>query len=301
MAKAFLTNATGYIGEAVAKNLKTKGYEVTALARTPEAQQKLEQQGIHAHRGDLKQPETYVNDLRNYDVVIHTAATNDQDYAKYDTITIEKVFEALKGTNRTFIYTSGTWVLGNTTEKPADETAATPANSPVAWRSENEQKVIAAAQHGIRTIVIRPTIVYGETRGIVGNLVEDLKQSGTVHFIGTGENQWANVHVQDLAELYALAIEKAPTGSVYNVANEKSIKVKEVAEQIAKAYGTPGKVTAVPVEQARQRLGTFADGLALDQRIDSSKAKRELGWQPKQPQLLQEIEKTVRTPAGAVK
>src|SRR5438552_10784283 len=104
MAKVFLTSGTGYIGAAVAQAFKQKGYEVTAIARNDRAHEQLQKAGIKPLRGDLKDAQTYTEAVRDADVVIHTAATNDADYAKYDALAVDTILQAVEGTKKTFIY-----------------------------------------------------------------------------------------------------------------------------------------------------------------------------------------------------
>lgn len=300
MARIFITNGTGLIGAAVAQAFKNKGHEVTALARSDQSENKLKQQGFKIQRGDLKNPESYTEAVRKADIVVHTASTNDAEFGKYDLLAIETILEALRGTNNTFIYTSGVWVLGHTGDKVADENTPLNPHQLVTWRAEAEKKVIAGAQQGIRTVVLRPSLVYGHNRGIIGGIIEDAQKTGEINYVGDGENRWPTVHVEDLADLYVLAAEKAPQGgTLFNASHGPSIKVKEVAQQIAKSLGTPDKVRPVPVEQARTRLGLVADALTLDQQVDATKAQRELGWQPKRPNVLEDVAQSVKTPAAA--
>src|SRR5262249_7813625 len=145
-----------------------------------------------------------------------------------------------------------------------------------AWRPAYEQKVREAAKNGIKAIVIRPGIVYGSERGIVATLFDNAKQYGQATYIGSGDNFWPTIQVEDLAELFYLAVQRAPAGALYNAADDKPVKFKELAEWVAKAAGNPGKVQSLPLAEAQKTFGPFADGLALSQRIDSSQARKEL-------------------------
>ena len=72
----------------------------------------------------------------------------------------------------------------------------------VAWRPEHEQLVLdAGTARRIRTVVVRPGIVYGGARGIVGDLLKDAL-NGLVRVVGDGQNHWPCVYDRDLADLY---------------------------------------------------------------------------------------------------
>ena len=105
------------------------------------------------------------------------------------------------------VYTSGTWVLGETHEA-TEETVLNPTPY-VAWRPEHEQIVLQSAPLGVRPVVIRPGIVYGGARGIVGDLLKDAA-NGLVRVVGTGQNHWACIYDRDLADPGRRRI---PTGS----------------------------------------------------------------------------------------
>lgn len=294
MAKIFFTSGTGYIGSAAARAAREAGHEVTALARSENSIAQLQEHGIKAHRGDIKQPQTYRDVLKNYDVVIHTAAVEGRDFPQVEEQVVNTVIEALRGTQKAFIYTSGVWVLGNTGEKPATEETPTNPLPLVAWRPQIEQLVVAASKDGIRTVVVRPALVYGNAGGILNQLYINAKKNGQATYIGNGENRWSLVHVEDLARLYVLAAEKAPTGSILHGSDNKPATQKQVAELIAEAAGVPGKVQGQTIEDARNTFGVFADGLVLDQHIDAPNTRQVLNWEPTSRQIVDELKKPVK-------
>jgi nucleoside-diphosphate-sugar epimerase len=284
MAKLFLTGATGYVGSAVAQIFKNNGYEIVTLVRSKEAAEKAEKHGYQPLQGDLKNPESFKQAIAQADVVIHTAA-NDAEIPK----AVEAILSQLKGTSRSFIYTSGVFVYGNTGNNTANEETATNPTQFASWRPQLEKQLQEAAEQGIKTVIIRPGIVYGNGGGIVGTYAEQAKKNGEVHCVGDGQNQWTTVHVNDLAKLYLLAVEKAKPGSLYNATHGPSVKQRQVVEAIFKAAGIPQKVKPLSIEEALKAIGGFAAGLALDQQVDSSKAKRELGWAPDGTPIVEDI------------
>lgn len=301
MAKIFLTNATGYIGSAVAQLAREQGHEVTALARSQESAARLQEHGIKPHAGDLKQPDTFVNVVNQYDVVIHTAADYTGDFPGTDRKTTEAILGALKGTNKQFIYTSGIWLLGNTGDKPATEESPTAPFPGLEWRVEVEKHVLEANKNGVKAVVVRPAIVYGRGGGLFGSLYQQAKRDGEVKTVGEGNNRFSVVHIDDVARLYVAIVEKAPANVILHATSAKPIRQREVAELIAKQAGVPGKVRALPVNDARGEIGIFADGLQLDQHIESPKSKQVLGWEPKAAEPAQELAHAPKQPAASVK
>ena len=165
--------------------------------------------------GDLKSPPSLASRMDSVDGVINAGTTND---GHADTAAVTAMLDALKGTNKPFVYTSGVWVLGNTGDQPADESSPLKPVRIVEWRPAAEQRVFDAAKQGVRGIVIRPAIVYGRAGGLPGMFVQSAHQSGAAQYIGEGQNRWPFVHVEDLADLYVRAVEKAPPGTLLHAA-----------------------------------------------------------------------------------
>ncbi|MGH9681494.1 MAG: NAD-dependent epimerase/dehydratase family protein, partial [Candidatus Acidiferrales bacterium] len=199
----FITGATGYIGSAVAKVLQESGHKVSGLARSSEKAKQLEGLGIAAHLGDLKKPETVAEWVRTADAVIHTANTNDGSAAQWDIASVRAILKAMEGTRKTFLYTSGVWVLGSTGDKVADERTPVNPTPIVAHRPSLEQEILAFKDRGVRTIVIRPAVVYGRGGGMLNMFLQSARESGAASFVGDGRSRWCFVDVDDLARLYA--------------------------------------------------------------------------------------------------
>jgi nucleoside-diphosphate-sugar epimerase len=115
------------------------------------------------------------------------------------------------------------------------------------------------------------------------------RTNGVVQFVGTGDNHWALVHVEDLARCYVKAIEQSPAGMVFNVVDECSLSLREIACLASEAAGISGQIQGQSLEAARQQIGLLADGLVLDQQIHNTHVRQILNWQPIAPSLLEEL------------
>jgi nucleoside-diphosphate-sugar epimerase len=288
--KVFLTGATGYIGSAIATALQAANHEVLGLARRETAQQKLRAHHIQPLRGDLHDAQSLINGAQQADAVIHVAATNDAEIAVLDRQAVEIFLSALEGTGKPFIYTSGTWILGNTGDMIADETSPLNPTPLIAWRAEIEPLVLAAKERNIRTIVIRPALVYGYGGGLVAMLVQSGLQHGVVQFVGNGQNRWTLIHVEDLARCYVAALNHAPSGSLFIAADDRQVfPLQAIANAASYAASVPGQTQSWGLTDARQNMGAFADALVLDQQVSSAKARQVLNWQPQAPSLFDEL------------
>ncbi|MGI8741874.1 MAG: NAD-dependent epimerase/dehydratase family protein [Bryobacteraceae bacterium] len=284
--KIFLTGATGYIGSAVAEALLAAGHTIAGLARSAEAVQQIRDRGMTPVQGDLKSPPGLVPQMAAVDGVIHAGTTNE---GHADADAVFAMLKALEDTGKPFVYTSGIWVIGNTGDRPADESAAVQAPSIVAWRPAVERTVLDAARQGVRAIVIRPAIVYGRGGGIPAMFIQSAQESGAARYIGDGMNRWPMVHVEDLADLYVRAVDRAPTGTLLHAADGSAVRVKEIAEAASFAADAGGRTESWPIDQAREKLGPLAEALLLDQIVSGDKAKQTLGWSPRAVGILDDL------------
>jgi nucleoside-diphosphate-sugar epimerase len=278
--RVFLTGATGYVGSAVLDAALRAGHQVSAVVRDPEKAERVAARGVKPVVGELGRPESIEEELAGADAVIHAAWEDSPRGIEKDRTTIDTVIRGLShGTNRkpTFIYTSGVWILGSTT-KPVDETAPVAPTEYVAWQPEHEQIVLDAGSNGIRTIVVRPGIVYGGARGIVSDFLKDAL-NGLVRVVGSGKNRWPTVYDRDLAELYMRLLQTPDAHGIYHASDEGDERVNDIVEAIAEHLTQRPDVRHMPMPEARRKLGTYADALALDQRVRSPRAKA-LGWMP---------------------
>jgi nucleoside-diphosphate-sugar epimerase len=287
--EVYLTGATGYIGRSVADALRKAGHKVTGLARTPEKAKELEARGVRAVMGDLRDPETVAAPARAAGGVIHTANTNDANAAQADLAAVRALLKALEGTKKPFVYTSGVWVLGSTGDNVATEETPVNPTPLVAQRAATEQEVLSSKDRGVRAVVIRPALVYGHGGSVPAMLTKSARETGAARYVGDGQNRWPFVDVEDLAELYVLALEKASAGSLYHGAHGPSYRVAEVAEAASIGAGAKGKTQSWPLDEARKTLHAFADALVLDQQVSGEKARRELGWSPRAGSVLEDL------------
>jgi nucleoside-diphosphate-sugar epimerase len=283
----FLAGATGYIGTAVAERLRAAGHTITGLARSDAAAARLTAAGITPVRGDFSDPGSLGSAARASDGVISLATTYD---AAIDGAAVDAILDALAGSDKPFVYTSGVWVYGNTGGRVVDETSPQNPVGLVQWRQGIEDRVRKAAPRRIRTVVISPAIVYGRGGGIPAGFVQSARDEGSARYVGTGENRWPFVHIDDLADLYLLALERAPAGSLLLGAAGQSHTVREVATAASRGAGAEGRTVSWPLEEARQTLGAYADALALDQQVSGRYAQELLGWRPHRPDVLEDIE-----------
>ena len=280
--RIFLTGATGYIGSAVTDAMLRGGHDVTALVRDPEKAEQLTRRGVQPVIGELSKPASYSAAAEAADSIVHTALESSKRTQKVDRQAIDALLDAAgrratAGRPACVVYTSGVWVLGDT-QGQATESAPVNPTPLVGWRPEHERIVLDAGKGGVRTIVIRPGVVYGGARGIIGDLLKDAA-NGLVRVIGTGRNHWACIYDRDLADLYVRVATMDDASGIFHANDEADERVDDIVEAIARQAKMQPDVRHVPIEEARKKLGPYADALALDQIVRSPRA-RALGWAP---------------------
>jgi len=290
----FLTGATGYIGSAVLPALISAGHSVTALVRSTEKATAVRAAGAEAVVGDLQDLDLVRRLAGDVEAVIATASPGDATSNGVETAFAEAVLDSLRP-NATFLRTSGVWVHGSA----PDITEETPRDAPalVAWREELDARVLSAP--GIRSILIEPGLVYGHGAGIPTLVFagERVGEPAALRLVGPGTQHWTSVHVEDLAELYVAALEGAASGSVYLGVSGDNPTVRELGEAASHRLGLDGRVVAEDAAALVERLGGFGAALLLDQQATGDKARRELGWKPSRPSLVEEFAAGAYDPA----
>ncbi len=276
--RVFVTGATGYVGSAICVALKRRGHDVVGLARSPQAIEKLQRADVHPVAGDMRDAKVLREMTHDADAVIHAAQEMSGENAAIQKTALEAMLSAVDTDHEAFVYTSGAWVYGDTNGKTVDESAPLNPLPIVAWRPAIEQLVLEGAKHRLRTVVIRPGMVYGGTGGVIGGMV-DQARAGQLKMVGDGKNFWTCVDVHALADLFVHALERAPSGSIYNASSE-NVPYGDIVRAAMKAAGKNGEPERISIEDARKAMGPFADALAVDQKTSSAKAERELDWLP---------------------
>jgi nucleoside-diphosphate-sugar epimerase len=291
--RVFVTGASGFIGQAVVRDLIEAGHSVLGLARSDVAADTVAKMGADVHRGTLQDIESLRRGAAEADGVIHTAFIHDftqfQANCETDRHAIAALGAGLTGSGRPLIVTSGTALLPPgrlATEEDA------PLSGPHAIpRVASEQAADAVAAQGVRVSVMRlaPSVHGDGDHGFVPTLIALVREKGVSAYVGEGLNRWPAVHRFDAARLYRLALESGAAHARYHAAAETGVPFREIAAVIGRRLNLP--VVSKSAEEAQEHFGWFAHFAAVDCPTSSQRTREVLGWTPVHPGLIADLDR----------
>jgi nucleoside-diphosphate-sugar epimerase len=292
--KVFMTGATGYIGGSIAAKLIANGHQVLGLVRSEDKAARLKALGIEPVLGALSDSGVVTAAAKRADAVINAANSD-------ESLVVHALIEALAGSDKPLLHTSGSSVvadraLGEYSDAVFNEDTPCEPLPERLMRVEIERVVLRAAHRKIRSVVIRPTLIYGRGHGLNPNslqlpqLIAVARKHGVPRHVGRGLNVWSHVHIDDVVDLYLLALEKAPASTVFFGENGEA-SWKDMAAAVGKLLGLGAATKDWPLDEAVQTWGIGAvTSYGSNSRVTSVKARRMLGWAPKGRTLMDEIE-----------
>jgi nucleoside-diphosphate-sugar epimerase len=348
--KVLVTGATGYIGSAVATALLKRNHQVLGLARSERSATTLRDHEIEPVMGDFGDPANLAAAVAAaaVDVVVSaasvgaTAGDNAKTFAR-DRDAVRAIQAVLHGPDQALVFTSGSAVFGvfnggEGTDTVYDEESRVPLpastfagasagvhpllvagfGDSMAARVETEQEVLK--HPGTRGVVIRPGLVYGHGGSYdIPALISRARERGRAGHLGSGGTTQSYVHLDDLAALYCLAVERAPTGATLHGVSA-DVSQRELARAVSRMLGAGDDTDSLTLVQmlgtnAGERLGLTLTrrlppnlsrrlgdvftpppsvgvgiSLSLNKRLSSAKTRGLLDWHPARADILEDIE-----------
>lgn len=317
--RVFVTGATGFIGTAVVHELKENGHTVVGLARTSAKAAALRRLGVEAHSGNLEDLDSLRAAAVSADAVIHLAFMHRLSSASWrnrlyilaggvpsgmvqrflkvvsdaDRRAIDALSTVLQGSDRPLVATFGTLGLAATgvmRDVSMVEADRPDLASPGYGRAITETVLERWADSGVRSMIIRlsPTVHGIGDSGLMRQIVLAARKKRMIGYVGDGGNRWPAVHRDDAARLFRLVLEKGTAGARYHGVAEEGIAMKDIAGFIGQRLGL--SVTPITSEEAVKRFGWLGPFMALDNPSSSSWTREQLGWLPRGPSLLDDLD-----------
>jgi nucleoside-diphosphate-sugar epimerase len=289
--RVFVTGATGFIGSAVVKELVAGGHQVLGVYRSEEKRAALAAAGAEPYLGSIAEPESLKAGAAGADAVIHLAFNH--DFSRFlqrceeDRGIVGALGAALAGSGRPLLITSGTPIANTVPGEPAKEDNPT-ADATKHPRAATEEAGRAVAATGVNVIVVRlPQVHDPVAQGLVSPAIQMYRAKGFCAYVGEGRNRWPAGHVDDVARLYRLAVEKAEPNAKYHAVAEEGIALRDIAEAVAKRLKLPTR--SIAPEEARDFFGWMAGFAVHDMPASSAQTRARLRWNPTGPTLLDDL------------
>jgi nucleoside-diphosphate-sugar epimerase len=287
----FITGASGYIGGSIAEKLREAGTRVRGLVRSQAKANLLAARGIEPVMGDLGDADLLVREAQHADGVISAASA---DHAE----SVQALIQGLLGSCKPFVHTSGASIVGDDARGSQRSEAVFDEDTPLVVQALKQPRrqidlmVLAAAAQGVRSVVICPSLIYGQGSGLnphsvqIPFLAANAQQHGAVQIVGAGRNVWSNVHIDDVVELYLLSLAQAPAGAFYFAANGEA-SFEQIGASLAKRLHLAA-VESLNPELAAQLWGAPRAyySFGSNSRVRSVRARRELGWMPRHTSVI---------------
>ena len=295
--RALITGGAGYYGSLLLDKLLKAGYECRIFDLNP-----LEgyAERVDTILGDIRDYEKVFSACHDVDIVFHNVAQVPlaKDKHLFDTVNLggtKNVLEAAVTSKvRKLVYTSSSAIYGVPADNPVKENH-TPIPDEAYGRAKlkGEQLCLEYIEKGLQVDVIRPRTILGHGRlGIFQILFDWISKGENIPVLGKGDNIYQFVHADDLAEATILAAQRN-TSNIFNCGAEEFGTMREVLEYLCQEAGTGSKVVSVPFGPVVLGMKVFSKlGLSplgayhslmygRSMYFDISKAKAELGWNPK--------------------
>lgn len=246
--RCFITGANGFIGSAVAGLLLTRGHTVSGLTSSQAGLKPLRSKGIEPVSGDIRQPDHWIDHVRDAEVVIHLAtlpipARPGSRYVRellqaQQTVT-RRMLSALSSQCKAFIYTSGISVYGSRPGIHDENVALDPHRIAEPYAAGERLTLDAFKENGAPVMVLRPAGVYG-SGGVFGRFWSGPMMKGKRAGIpGKGDQLFSFVHIDDCANAFVHCAENPRSGEVFNIADDEPVPLGEMIRFLAKAMNAP--------------------------------------------------------------
>ncbi len=305
----FVTGGSGFLGRHLVSRLVADGHTVLALARSDASADAVSEAGARAVHGSLGDAGSLAEQVEGTDVVVHAAADTRQ-WGRPGALQADNVDGtravldlAVAVAASRFVHVSTEAVLaGGHPLRYADETAPYPsrhAGEYARTKAVAEQLVLAADGHGLRTVSVRPRLIWGPGDNTFAPAVLGAMRDGRWAWVNGGDYLTSTCHVRNVVEGIVLASTAPDARGTYFLTDGEPVRFREFVTDVAQAYGVEPPARSVPYAVARTMAGVVDRGwrtlrlpgepavsegaIALvghEMTVNDARARRELGYRP---------------------
>ncbi len=309
--KALITGATGFLGGALTRRVKSMGWDVTALGRNASKLGQFESEGIRALQIDLKDKNALADACKNQEIVFHCAALpspwgNFELFYQANVIGTRNVIRGCEEhkVKRLVYVSTPSLYFDYKSRVNVIETDALPepVSNYAATKILAEQELDEAFARGLATIAIRPRALFGPGDTVIFPRLIPRLQSGRLPILGDGENIVDLTYIENVVDALLLCAESPANtlGKKYNISNGEPVKIWKLIERICDELDLPHLTrkisyqtanaaatvlellyTLIPMRPEPPLTRISVSMMANNTTLDISSAKNELGYQPK--------------------
>jgi len=316
MSTIFILGATGYIGGAVLVGLKSTypTHEFVALVRNEKNIPAIEALGVRVVKGSHQDLDLITEEASKAAIIVNCADADDLELTK---AILAGAKNKVDNKTTILIHTSGTGLVCGESNGKLDPAAKVYNDNDV----EDIKSIPDDAPHRVVDVtifdadmagevsayIIAPSTIYGTGSGPCNKLSQQvpglirtcIKHKQAV-YVGDGTNEWNNVHIADLVDLYLL---------VANLATSELIPAAKVDPHIKFFWGSVGKHAwgdvsreigkllhqkgAIPTAEA-ESISLIPELMYVaNNSLTIADRSRKIGWQPNHPSLWDTLPETV--------
>lgn len=306
--KILVTGGTGFTGKALVKRLLDDGHQVVAMDYKEGLKtEELRTWGAEVVIGTVVDRDCVRRCMKGVDVVQHLAAAfrelnvPPQHYRDVNVGGTRICLEEARAAGvKKFIYCSTCGVHGNVKNPPTDEDHnIAPADYYQQTKYEAEPVTMEFAAQGLKACVLRPSAIYGPGDPERFHMIFKRVARGVFPMFGSGRTLYHPVYIDNLVDGLVLAMDPdRGNGRTYLIADEEYVPIEDLVKRTAKAMGVEVKIPHYPLWPVIAAGHVFekvctplritppifprrVDWYRQNRAFDISRAKKELGYQPK--------------------
>ena len=294
MSRWAISGGAGFLGLHLARRLVADGHVVRTLDLAPLDDAALEAE-VEELRGDVRSTADVARLVEGADVVVHAAAALPIQAKReaIDSVNVDgtrNVLAAARGARR-LVFISSTAVYGIPKVHPIDETAPLVGVGFYGQSKIDAERLCAA--HANVTVLRPKTFIGAERLGVFEILFDWIREGRRIPILGSGENRYQLLAVEDLVEAIVLAAEKPVAGEALNVGAKRFGTVRSDLQALIDHAGSGSRLRPIPARPAEivlrglelAHLSPLAEWhyktAHKDSFVDIAKAERLLGWTPR--------------------
>jgi NADH dehydrogenase len=237
-----LTGATGYVGSRVVRKLLRREHDVRALVRRPDRAGPLEDLGVQLLAGDLNDADALAALVAGAGAVVHLVGIIVEARGQtFEVVHVAGTRALLAAAND-----AGVQLMVHMSALGARSAAGATRYHQTKWQAEE-----AVRGGGLPHVILRPSLIAGPGNAALKTIVDMIRLSPVVPVIGNGRYELQPVWVEDVAEAFALAVERPDLRGTFDIAGPERLTYHQLLDRLETALGVTRRRMAVPVGMVR--------------------------------------------------